>query len=77
MKSSFGFRVSRLGLSMVELLLIVAVVLNVGNTLSAPDLRAKAEAEGKLMFYATFNASDSKATGHPSRSDHAKSQQFQ
>jgi iron(III) transport system substrate-binding protein len=26
----------------------------------AQDLRAKAEAEGKLMFYATFNAADSK-----------------
>jgi iron(III) transport system substrate-binding protein len=27
---------------------------------SAQELRAKAEAEGKLMFYATFNAADSK-----------------
>ena len=59
MKSSFGFRVSRLGLSIVESLVIVAVVLNVG-TLSAQDLKAKAEAEGKLMMYATFTAADSK-----------------
>ena len=27
---------------------------------AAQDVRAKAEAEGKLMFYATFNAADSK-----------------
>ena len=27
----------------------------------AQDMRAKAEAEGKLMFYATFNAADSKS----------------
>src|SRR5688572_13889816 len=27
---------------------------------NAQDLRAKAEAEGKLMFYCTFNAADSK-----------------
>src|SRR5262245_53799110 len=59
MKSSFGFRVSRLGLSIVESLVIVAVALNVG-TLSAQDLKAKAEAEGKLMMYATFTAADSK-----------------
>jgi iron(III) transport system substrate-binding protein len=29
-------------------------------TANAQDLRTKAEAEGKLMFYATFNAADSK-----------------
>ena len=35
MKSSFGFRVSRLGLSIVESLVIVAVALNVGTVVGA------------------------------------------
>jgi hypothetical protein len=39
MKSSFGFRVSDLGLSIVESLLMVAVVVNVASTLSAQDHR--------------------------------------
>lgn len=30
------------------------------SSAGAQDLKAKAEAEGKLMFYATFNAADSK-----------------
>jgi hypothetical protein len=30
------------------------------STVKAQSVREKAEAEGKLMFYATFNAADSK-----------------
>ena len=32
-----------------------------GQVAHAQEVKAKAEAEGKLMFYATFNAADSKA----------------
>jgi ABC-type glycerol-3-phosphate transport system substrate-binding protein len=32
----------------------------IAHTVNAQDLRAKAEAEGKLMMYATFTAADSK-----------------
>ena len=40
---------------------VVAVGLSVpASTVSAQSVREKAEAEGKLMFYATFNAVDSK-----------------
>ena len=39
MKFSFGFRISDLGLSIVESLLVVAVVVNVASTLSAQDHR--------------------------------------
>lgn len=50
----------------VRFVATVIVVLIVGLALSeaalfAQTLREKAEAEGKLMFYATFNATDSKS----------------
>jgi iron(III) transport system substrate-binding protein len=35
-------------------------LLSAPSSAKAQDLKAKAEAEGKLMFYATFNAADSK-----------------
>ncbi len=35
--------------------------LSIGVAVQAQDIRAKAEAEGKVVFYATFNANDSKA----------------
>ena len=41
--------------------LTVLSILVLATSASGQDVRAKAEAEGKLMFYATFNAADSKA----------------
>src|SRR5213594_3175871 len=40
--------------------LVALLILTVTSDVLAQDVRAKAEAEGKLMFYATFNAADSK-----------------
>ena len=66
MKNSFGSRVSSFGLK-TKLLHIVVLLLialftcdGILNILNAQDVRAKAEAEGKLMMYATFTAADSK-----------------
>ena len=36
-------------------------LLSAVTSTQAQDVKAKGEAEGKLMFYATFNAADSKA----------------
>jgi iron(III) transport system substrate-binding protein len=66
MKTSLEFQVSGFGLKrgnfLVAVALRIALVVCAGTmgTADAQDLRAKAEAEGKLMFYATFNAADSK-----------------
>ena len=60
MMKSLGFQVSgfELGAGMFgALLLTIISVVGVG----AAEVRDRAEAEGKLMFYATFNATDSKA----------------
>src|SRR2546430_12015559 len=40
--------------------LVALLILTVTSDVLAQDVRAKAEAEGKLMFYASFNAADSK-----------------
>src|SRR6266508_2605834 len=45
----------------VGLLLVASLGLGIGSLpAEAQDVRAKAEAEGKLMMYATFTAADSK-----------------
>ena len=41
--------------------LVLLVTLSVSISSYAAEVRERAEAEGKLMFYATFNAADSKA----------------
>jgi len=41
--------------------LVALLILTVSSDVFAQDVRAKAEAEGKLMMYATFTAADSKA----------------
>jgi len=67
MKKSLGSNVGGLGLgrlrSRVCAILQLALLVCAGamSRVEAQDLRAKAEAEGKLMFYATFNAADSKS----------------
>src|SRR6266571_567939 len=43
----------------VEFFLVFGVCL-IGCDLPAAEIKDRAEAEGKLMFYATFNAADSK-----------------
>src|SRR5688572_13547091 len=45
---------------LLVMLLVFGVCVVSAHPGEAQDLRAKAEAEGKLMFYATFNAADSK-----------------
>jgi len=66
MKNSFGSRVWGFALKrkhlLIGALLQLALFACAGflNTANAQDAKAKAEAEGKLMFYATFNAADSK-----------------
>jgi iron(III) transport system substrate-binding protein len=67
MKMSFGFRVSGFGLAPRALPKCFAIVLfdfalltaSTGDA-AAQDIRQKAEAEGQMMFYASFNANDSK-----------------
>jgi iron(III) transport system substrate-binding protein len=63
MNMSLASAVSRFGLLRTVLayffVAIVVCTTPVGRV-HAQDLKAKAEAEGKLMFYATFNAADSK-----------------
>jgi len=54
--SRFKIQSSRLGKCAV----LVFLVLRFGGTAWAQDVRTKAEAEGKLMMYATFTAADSK-----------------
>jgi iron(III) transport system substrate-binding protein len=46
-------------MKMLHTLIVVFIVFLV-STVSAQDLKARAEAEGKLMLYATFTAADSK-----------------
>ena len=62
--SSFHVRYSRLGAKISTGLLATLLVLwlcaGIAYPVKAQDLRAKAEAEGKLMMYATFTAADSK-----------------
>jgi len=66
MRSRFEFRVSSFGLKRrtslvgVALQLVFLVCAATANRVDAQGLKEKAEAEGKLMFYATFNAADSK-----------------
>ncbi len=64
MKAGFGFWVLRLGL-MLGWLRGPALTLTLGAGLlageaGAQDIKEKAEAEGKMMFYASFNATHSK-----------------
>jgi hypothetical protein len=66
MKNSLGFRVSGLRLRGIGALLCVLLQSALlvcgcfGDNAKAQDVRAKAEAEGKVMMYATFTAADSK-----------------
>jgi iron(III) transport system substrate-binding protein len=66
MKTGLGFRASGLGLkrrhAFVGALLQIVFFICAGalSSADAQGLKEKAEAEGKLMFYATFNAADSK-----------------
>jgi iron(III) transport system substrate-binding protein len=66
MKTCFVLRVPCLGLMRGELLagallsLALLACFGAATRLGAQGLKEKAEAEGKLMFYATFNAADSK-----------------
>lgn len=66
MKTGLGFRISGFRLRRRDLLVGAAlqialfVCAGLGSGVYGQDVRAKAEAEGKLMFYATFNAADSK-----------------
>jgi len=60
MMKCLGFRVSRFrfGVGLFGALLLTSIsVVGAG----AAEVRDRAEVEGKLMFYATFNATDSKA----------------
>jgi len=56
----YGFRVSSFRLSVCRWLLAVGIVFRSGGVSLAQDVRLKAEAEGKMMMYATFTAADSK-----------------
>jgi iron(III) transport system substrate-binding protein len=66
MKTCFVSRVSCFGLMRRRLLvgaflsLALLACFGTASRLDAQGLKEKAEAEGKLMFYATFNAADSK-----------------
>ena len=66
MKNVFGCWVSSLGLVRRSVifgratLLVLWLCAGIANPVKAQDLRAKAEAEGNLMMYATFTAADSK-----------------
>lgn len=64
MKYRFGFRVSGLGFTrrLVPIFLCAFLVgpCLTANSSSAAEMKDRAEAEGKLMFYASFNAADSK-----------------
>ena len=59
MKKSFGFRVSSLGLSSVGVCAL-AVSWLLAGAVWAQDIKQAAETEGKMVFYASFNANDSK-----------------
>src|SRR5215470_450158 len=65
MKYRFGFRVSGLGFTrrLVPIFLCAFLVgpCLTANSSSAAEMKDRAETEGKLMFYAAFNAADSKA----------------
>ena len=56
-RSRFKVQSSRIG----KIVAVAAVAFLCRGAARAQDVRTKAEAEGKLMFYATFNAADSKA----------------
>jgi len=58
--SRFHVQGSRLGAIFSTGLLALLLFAALRQAAGAQDLKAKAEAEGKLMFYATFNAADSK-----------------
>jgi len=60
MKYRFGFCVSGLELSMIRSLVVVGVFLHAVSALWAQDVKTLGEAEGKMVFYAAFNANDSK-----------------
>ena len=58
---SFGFQVSGFGLGAGLFgALLLTIFISVGGV-GAAEVKDRAEVEGKLMFYATFNATDSKA----------------
>jgi iron(III) transport system substrate-binding protein len=59
-KMTFGLWVSGLGLLLAATQLAFLLGASFHDGAHAQDLRSKAEAEGKLMFYATFNAADLK-----------------
>jgi iron(III) transport system substrate-binding protein len=60
MKIRVQFGVSSFGFSVAPGLLVIAIFLSVAGISRAQDVKTLAEAEGKLMFYAAFNATDTK-----------------
>src|SRR5919109_3290168 len=61
MNNNFAYQVSSLGLLKTIGAVVIAGVVMFAARSDAAEARERAEAEGKLMFYATFNAADSKA----------------
>jgi iron(III) transport system substrate-binding protein len=57
MRAGFGFRVS----GFLPALFVAFSLAVLGPSAGAQEVKQKAEAEGKMMFYASFNANDSKA----------------
>ena len=57
--SRFHVRGSRLA-KLLATLPVLWLCAGIAHPVKAQDLRVKAEAEGKLMMYATFTAADSK-----------------
>ncbi|HSV25753.1 MAG TPA: hypothetical protein VLJ17_22355, partial [Xanthobacteraceae bacterium] len=61
--SRFHVQCSRLGAKvstrLIATLLVLWLCAGIAHPVKAQELRAKAEAEGKLMMYATFTAADS------------------
>ena len=60
MKYRLASWVLRLGLWIIRSLLVIGIISYTTSALYAQEVRAKAEAEGKMVFYASFNASDTK-----------------
>ena len=58
MNKSSRFNVQ--GSRLVARVVVVASIFIIAGTTSAQDMKSLAEAEGKLMFYAAFNATDTK-----------------
>ena len=58
--SKFHLQCARLGAKvstgLLATLLVLGLCAGIADPVKAQDLRVKAEAEGKLMLYATFNA---------------------